>query len=263
MTAVDLSPPRGRTAERDGGAANQLLHEVLAAHGGLERWRQVSALRAQIRSGGLALTLRGQGRAYRSYEALLSTREPWLSFSPFKGGRGHFRADRVWLDDRRGHAERVSPRAAFSGFRRRVYWDSLDVLYFGGYAIWNYLCTPFLLAHPQVQVRELAPWVENGEEWRRLEAIFPTTIPTHCQQQVFYVDGRGFIRRHDYVAEVIGGFARAAHYCDRHRAFGGLVFPTRRRVYPRLSSGKHLGRPTLIWIDVDDVQTLEDPPDAD
>jgi NAD(P)-dependent dehydrogenase (short-subunit alcohol dehydrogenase family) len=35
-------------------------------------------------------------------------------------------------------------------------------------AFWNYLTGPFVFARPDVQAKEIAPWQENGEIWRRL-----------------------------------------------------------------------------------------------
>ena len=87
-----------------------------------------------------------------------------------------------------------------------------------------------LLTREGVTITEGDTWPKAGEQWRRLEVSFPPGIHTHSQRQTFHVDAAGLIRRHDYVAEPVGRWARAAHYCDQHRQFGGLVFPTRRRV---------------------------------
>jgi hypothetical protein len=132
-------------------------------------------------------------------------------------------------------------------------WDRLDVLYFGGYAMWNYLCTPFLWRREGLALSEGDPWREAGETWRTLKVRFPEGWPTHCAEQIFYIDARGRIRRHDYTAEVIGPYARAVHYGDRQRTFDGLLFPTRRRVFPRRRDNRALRFPTLIWIDIDHV----------
>jgi hypothetical protein len=263
-TALSSAPVEPKLAGVGEQATQSLLEEVIAAHGGRRRWQQLAALRAQVRCGGWALAARGQARAFADCEVVAATLQPWLVVEPFKGGRGGFRADQVWLE-RQGQVrrQREQPRAAFGQLRRMFFWDSLDALYFGGYALWNYLCTPFLLLQPGMQVRELPGWVEGNERWRRLAVRFPADYPTHCAEQIFYIDGRGYIRRHDYVAEVFGRYAAAAHYCERHRDFGGLILPTRRRVYPRLPSGKPLRALTLIRIDIDAVEALELSPDSD
>jgi hypothetical protein len=64
----------------------------------------------------------------------------------------------------------------------------------------------------------------------------------------------GLIRRHDFVAEAMGKWAKAALYCDRHRQIGGLTFPTRRRALPRGPGGRVLFRPTLLALDFDEIE---------
>lgn len=151
-------------------------------------------------------------------------------------------------------------RDAFAGFagpgklRRNLRWDALDATYFAGYAWWNYLTTPLLLTRDGVTVREGGTWSEAGERWRRLEVEFPRDLHTHSPRQTFSVDAAGLIRRHDYVAQPVGRWAHAAHYCGRHREFAGLVFPTRRRVRPRGPGGRALPHPVLVALDIDSIE---------
>src|SRR5207249_7819716 len=86
--------------------------------------------------------------------------------------------------------------------------------------------------------------------WRPRPWTFPAGIHTHSSEQVFYFDERGLIQRHDYTAEPIGNWAKAAHYCHEHRTFDGLVVPTRRLVYPRRRDNRPRSRPRLVWIEV-------------
>ncbi len=70
-------------------------------------------------------------------------------------------------------------------------------------------------------------------EWRgvrRLKVTFPANVHSHSTEQVFYFDARGLLRRHDYSVDIIGG-SDSAHYVSEHKTFGGIVFPTKRRVY--------------------------------
>lgn len=96
-------------------------------------------------------------------------------------------------------------------------WDAPHLAYFSGYAMWTYLTAPFLLNLPGFQTQEIEPWDENGETWRRLKAIFPPNIPSHGREQIFYFD-------------VIGG-SSSANYALEPKTFGGIVYPTKRRVY--------------------------------
>lgn len=241
-------------------SAAGLLQRVMTAHGGEERWRRAKALHVDVCCGGTALAARFQRNAYRRYRAMVDTRTPRVKFTPFKGHHGVFTAERVWIETDQGAVvhERTHPRDFFPSWRRHLWWDRLDVLYFGGYAIWNYLCTPFLWHAEGFQLAEGEPWQEAGETRQTLKVRFPAEWPTHSPEQIFYIDDSGYIRRHDYTARVIGPYARAAHYCDDHREFDGLVFPTRRRVYPRRGDNRSLPFPTLIWIDIDHIDVIDE-----
>jgi hypothetical protein len=222
-----------------------LLEQALEAHGGLERWRTAEEVVAELRSGGFALASKLVAGPLRRYEARASVAEPRTVLDPYPspGQRGVFAGDQVWIesaDSGERLARRSDPRRLFPGLRRRVWWDRLDALYFAGYALWNYLTTPYLLTRPGVEVRE---------EGRHLHVTFPPQLPTHSREQTFQLDEQGLIVRHDYTAEVFGGWAKAKHECHEHRQFDGLVFPTRRRVTPR-----NLPFPTLVWIEVDSVR---------
>ena len=241
--------------------AETLLEEVIEAHGGLERWRSANEIRARVRSGGFLLRTRFPGNRMADYELTLDTREPRALFDPFptSGRRGVFEAGRTWIESEHGDAveARDDPRSAFrgglGGLRRNLRWDPLDATYFAGYAMWNYLTTPHLLTRRGVELREGEPWSEGGETWRRLEVAFPDGLDTHSRHQSFFVDHRGLLRRHDYTAEPVGGWAKAAHYCAEHRTFDGLVFPTKRRVVPLGFGNRALPGPTLVWIELDRV----------
>jgi hypothetical protein len=231
-----------------------LLDEVLDAHGGRERWRATPRISAHVRSGGLLPRTRMPGNRLADYRVTVDVAEPRTRLDPFPGpGRvGVFDRGAARVETAEGEvlASRAEPRAAFSGLggvRRNLRWDALDSVYFAGYAMWNYLTTPYLLAAEGVEAREGERWVEpnseRGEPWRRLEVTFPEGIPTHSRRQTFYFCPLLLLRRHDYVAEVVGRWAKAAHYCGDHLDVGGLVFPTRRWVVPRRRNSTSTGTP--------------------
>jgi hypothetical protein len=177
---------------------------------------------------------------------------------PEPGLRGVFDrgAARIERPDGEVVASRTVPREAFfgrSGLRRNFRWDPLDATYFAGYAMWNYLSFPLLLTRQGVKSREISPWRSDGAELRRLEVEFPPGLDTHSRRQTFYFDGEGCLRRHDYVAEVVGGWARAAHLCADHVQAEGLTFPARRWVRPIGPANRPLPLPTMVWIRLADL----------
>jgi hypothetical protein len=240
--------------------ATELLDEVIAAHGGIERYSSAGEIVARVASGGFAFVMRFQRGALEGFEGRVSTSEPRTVISPYprEGQRGIFEPEAVRIESDRGEvlAERSNPRAAFRSLRHNLWWDELDLLHFAGYALWGYLTTPFMFLRPGFELEELEPWQEDGERWRRLKVVFPPDIPTHSREQVFYFDDTGLLRRLDYTAEVFGSWAKAAHLCFDHRDFEGLVVPTRRRVYPRRRDNRPRPRPTLVWIDISEARLV-------
>jgi hypothetical protein len=216
-----------------------LLGEAVAAHGGAERFDTIEEVHVSLRCGGVALPSRGQPGALSRLEARVRTREPHVRFLdwPRPGETGTFHGWRAWIE---GQGARARIR---SGRHRRLRWDSLDVLHFAGYALWNYVTAPFLFARPGFETRELPG--------RRLEVLFPREVPTHSRRQVLHLDAEGRIARLDYTAEVFGRWARGAHLCLRYETHSGLVVPVRRRVVPRGPGERPLPGPTVVSIAFD------------
>ena len=238
-----------------------LLDEVLEAHGGRERWEAARAIRARVRSGGLLLRTRVPGTRFAEYRIEVAVGEPRAVLEPFPrpGERGVFERGAARIETAGGEtvASRAEPREQFfglSGLRRNLRWDALDSTYFAGYAMWNYLNTPYLLTREGVVAREAEPRREGGEEWRRLDASFPAGLDTHSPEQTFYYDADLRLCRHDYVAEVVGGWARAAHMCSDHVSAGGLRFPTKRWVRPVGPGNRAMPLPTLVRLEISDLE---------
>jgi hypothetical protein len=237
------------------GDGRELAELAIAAHGGLARWRRDPEVAVRLSSGGFAFASKLQGRAVRGVLAHVATRGQRVVFDPYpsSGHRGILDAEGSVRIESAGGAivrERRAARTAFGGLRHQIWWDKLDILYFGTYAIWTYLSAPFVFLEEGYQLSELEPWQEGGEIWRRLEVRFPAHVQTHSREQVFYIDPAGLIRRHDYTAEPFGSWARAAHYCFEHTSFDGLIFPRRRLVYPRRRDNRPRAHPQLVWIEM-------------
>jgi hypothetical protein len=239
-----------------------LLDSVISAHGGLEHWSTLTGLRIDISIGGPIWAIKGwpPDQTFDQVVILDPVREH-IVFTPFT------RPDRQMVFD--GAADSVAiltlggepvaalapARAAFKGMLRNSAWDARHLGYFLGYACWNYFTTPFLFTYPDVQVREIDPWCEAGQEWRRLQVHFPPEIATHNPDQVFYFDAAGMQRRMDYITEV-NGSTLVGHYTSRYRTFGGLPVATRRRVFRRNPDNTvNLNLPS-ITLDIHDVELI-------
>ncbi len=246
-----------------------LLDEVLEAHGGRERWAKARTIRGRVRSGGLLIRTRVPGNGFRDGRIEAKVGDPVCTAAPFPrdGRRGVFDHGAVRIEALDGEVleSRERPRELFfgrAGLRRNLRWDALDAAYFAGYAWWNYLNAPNLLAREGVEVREIEPWRAAGgggpETWRRLEARFPDDLDTHSPRQLFYYDRELRLRRHDYTPEVVGGWARAAHMCADHVQAGGLVFPTRRWVRPVGPRNRAMPFPTLVALALSEIEVESD-----
>lgn len=236
---------------------NGLLGAVLSAHGGLERWRRVRAVRATIVTGGALWGMKGLVQDPNPREMTVSAHTEHASLLPFGAPdqRTDFTPDRIAIEtlDGRIVAERKNPRASFEGHQLRTPWDSLQRAYFNGYAMWTYLNTPFLLAMPGFEVSEIAPWEEDGERWRGLRAVFPPNIVSHSSTQDFYFGPDHLLRRHDYHVDVAGGFAAAQYVYDLVEV-DGFRFPTRRRAYRRDDAGFAVRDEVMVSIDLSNLR---------
>jgi hypothetical protein len=216
---------------------SDLLDDVVAAHGGMKRWREVRTVSTGLRSWGLTWSLKGQPTLLADGRAEAETARQALQLHPFTGedARGFYTPDRVWIESADGTIleDRRRPRDAFAGHSLETPWDHLHGLYFAGYALWNYFNLPFVATRRDVDAQEIDPWHEGpGQDWRRLRLTFPSHIATHCPVQVLYIDNDGLIARHDYAPEVLGS-RPAAHYLYDYADYDGIMFPGKRKVLPR------------------------------
>jgi hypothetical protein len=243
-----------------GANAIKILHEIIEAHGGMAYWNGIGALDLEISARGFLFTAKRRP-ALNHVRMRAYTYEPRFTFFDFPkpGQTAELLANsRVHILDSEGTviAERSDPRVAFHGFRHLISWDDLDFIYFAGYATWNYLTTPFMLMRKGFTVEALKPLEGDLGKFTRLQVTFPADVPTHSRQQIFYFDDDRLLRRLDYTAEVVGGWAHAAHFCEDYRTFDKLASPTKRRVLPLPFGLKPLPGPTLVDIDVHDIRPV-------
>jgi hypothetical protein len=236
-----------------------LLASVLDAHGGVDRWARVHTITTSLSIGGPFWGRKGWPEIFGDQTTLeLEARREHLVVTPFNGvdRRSVFDVDPervvVFTYDGVAVERRDDPRASFAGYDVTTPWDALQVAYFISYASWNYLTAPFLFTHPGVETRELEPWHEDGEAWRRLHVTFPGSIATHSTEQVFYYGADFMQRRMDYAVE-INGDVLVAQYQYQPKTFQGLVFPTQRRVHRRSADGTADQSQTSITLDITDI----------
>jgi hypothetical protein len=236
-----------------------LLTSVLDAHGGVDRWARVDTIKARLSIGGPFWGRKGWPEIFGDQTTLeLDARREHTVVMPFNGvdRRSVFdvNPERIVLHTNDGIAvdRRDDPRASFAGYEVTTPWDALQVGYFISYACWNYLTAPFLFTFPGVETRELEPWQEDGETWRRLHVTFPRSIATHSTKQVFYYGADFMQRRMDYAVEV-NGDVLVAQYQYEPKTFQGLTLPTQRRVHRRSPDGIADRSQTSITIDVANI----------
>jgi hypothetical protein len=233
-----------------------LLSDILAAHGGLERWNALHKVEATIVTGGTFWGMKGLVQDANPRRMTVRLHDEIASVTPFGAAdqRTYFTPGRIAIEKLDGTvvAERSDPRASFAGHEKLTPWDPLHRAYFNGYALWTYLTTPFLLAMKGVEVSEIDPWPEGKETWRVVRARFPQTIATHSEIQDFFFGEDLLLRRHDYNVDVAGGFDAAQLVFDYAEA-DGIRLPTRRLAYTRGADHRPNVDPLMVSIDISDI----------
>jgi hypothetical protein len=234
-----------------------LLDAVLAAHGGLDRWRQFSSMEATIVSGGKLWEIKSQPQDPAPRRMTVALQREWASVQPFGAPdqKTDFTPERVAIEklDGRVVAERSNPRESFAGHELATPWDPLQRAYFNGYALWTYLTTPFFMTLPGFTVAEIDPIKDRGERWFGLQAHFPDQSASHSRLQEFYFGSDFLLRRHDYRVDVAGGFAAIQYVYDIVEA-DGIKLPSKRRAYRCDADGRLLPDELMVSIDVSDVR---------
>ena len=183
-----------------------LLDEVIAAHGGLDRWHLIETVEQRIRIGGIALPMKGQADPLRETRATVEVGRPRARFESL------------------GVFDSSEPRPP--GMARRLRWDRADVLHFAGYALWGYVTAPFFFARDDVEVEELSR--------HRLKVTFPDWLPVHSRVQTFKFGPDCLIQHLDYTAEVfLGKLVLVRHHCLAHETVVSLGWYPRSRLLLR------------------------------
>ena len=231
---------------------NDLLESALAAHGGLDRWNQITAITVDASITGALWHVKGKPDVLKDVRLVADTKRQMLTIDYVgQDKRSVFEPQRVVIERGDGTIidERDEPENSFDGHQLQTPWDDLHIAYFTGEALWTYLNTPFLYTWPGFVTEEIAPIEVNGETWRRLKATFPEHIKSHTRQQISCFGSDGLLRRHDFTIDVIGG-ATGMLYATDYRNVDGIIIPTTRRGYAWQGDYQLIPEPLLVAIDM-------------
>ena len=121
---------------------------------------------------------------------------------------------------------------AFRGWRKLRRWSPADALYFFGYALTHYHGLPFTLGRARPLALRQVRYA--GRTLHGIEVELPAELHTHSRRQTFYFEADGLLRRHDYVADIAGAWARGAHFWTDFVTVAGLEMPRVRHVVARI-----------------------------
>jgi hypothetical protein len=209
-----------------------LLDSALKACGGLERWNRFDRFEAHVSIGGSYLASKVDATNLKEIVVSGNTRFQAAEVVGMldRSGRGLCRANWVGIENHSGliaAQQSVTPED-FAGLGSRAYWTELDVVYYCGISIWNFINCPFLHAESGFKIEEIAPLDADGEVWRRLHVTFPDRIATEACEQILYFDFRNRHRRTDYLCSALTANT-VAHFLGAHQDFSEIVIPTLRR----------------------------------
>jgi hypothetical protein len=220
-------------------AVEQCVARACDYFGGEAAWRRIDVIRF-FPNGltGLLPLLKGNGRSFEFPEVIeVCPRERRTRFLeyPRTGHVGIYENGAVRIEQATDGAiidNSVNHRATFGGLAKNRWWSPLDALYFFGYALVHYHSLPFSLAHARpVSLRKVSV---RGVTLEALEVEFPPDAHTHCRRETFLFDQSGCLVRHDYIADVVGKWARGAHLWQNITRVNGFPIAMERRVVPRL-----------------------------
>ena len=239
---------------------SDLLQLAVKAHGGLKRWNQVKAIKVAASITGAIWFLKSQGDYLKDIVMTVdTTKERLVTDLPGQDKRLIFEPNRIVMEKADGTLiqARDNPEASFAGQVRETPWDDIQVAYFQGEALWTYLNTPFLYTHEGFVTEEIASIQVNGEIWRRLKITFPDNIKSHTREQISCFGPDGLLRRHDYTVDILGG-ATGLNYASEYRDVGGIIIPTKRRIYAYEGDYQPVMEPLLVKIDMSEVTLVND-----
>jgi hypothetical protein len=260
--AAVLDPKEGLLVEQTGrakeAAKSELLDLAVKAHGGLDRWNKVNAIKVAASITGAIWFVKGKGDILKNVVLTAQTRNERVTIDfPGQDKRAVFEPNRIVIEKVDGTLikARDNPEKSFEGQQRETPWDDIQVAYFVGEALWTYLNTPFLYTHDGFTTEEISSIHVEGETWRRLKVTFPDNVKSHSREQISCFGPDGLLRRHDYTVDILGG-ATGLNYASDYRDVDGIIVPTKRRVYAYEGDYQLVKEPLLVAIDMREITLL-------
>jgi hypothetical protein len=227
---------------------------ALRAYGGADLWTKAEGVDAEITLNGLLFVVKRRVTPPRVH-ITTAIRTPQATISPVdrRGNTGHLDGFTVRLTSPEGQLIEERQDARRRGEKQHVWsaWDTLDLMYFLGYAFWNYFSLPYQLTRNDIEWRE----VQDG----LLEARYPPELPVHSRLQRFYFDPNGLLVRNDYRPDFVAsrGAVWAANRVLRHATWHDIPYPSVRTVSP---TDGQFGKPStwlkMVGIQVDNWHLL-------
>jgi hypothetical protein len=173
--------------ERDN--MNELRDLIIDAHGGIARWNEVKTIDADMSITGGLWARKGWPDVLKAVHVTAAVGKQWISYRPFtgEGMRSSWSPDHTIIEtlDGKPIKDRRNPRAAFDGHTVETPWDDLHLAYFSGYAMWNYLNTPFIFALPGFHAEESSPGMRTANDAGGSGLCFPITLPRTAPNRFF------------------------------------------------------------------------------
>jgi hypothetical protein len=237
---------------------SNLLDLAVKAHGGLDRWNKVKAIKVAASITGAIWYVKGKPDFLKDVVLTAETRREHLTVDfPGQNKRAVFEPNRIVIETIDGTLidARNDPEKSFEGQQRETPWDDIHVTYFVGEALWTYLNTPFLYTHEGFVTEEVPSTEIEGETWRRLKVTFPDSVKSHTKTQISCFGPDGLLRRHDYTVDILGG-ATGLNYASDYRDVDGIIVPTKRRIYAYEGDYQLVKEPLLVAIDMGEITLL-------
>jgi hypothetical protein len=234
------------------------LNLALKAHGGLDRWNKVKAIRVAASITGAIWYVKGKPDFLKNVVLTSETRNERVTVEfPGQDKRAIFKPNRIVIETAQGDLidARDNPEESFAGQQRETPWNDIHVIYFVGEALWTYLNTPFLYTYEGFTTEEIPSIQVEGETWRRLKVTFPDGVKSHTREQISCFGPDGLLRRHDYTVDILGG-ATGLNYASDYRDVDGIVVPTKRWVYAYEGDYQLVKEPLLVAIDMGEIKLL-------